>query len=54
MNKMILMAHILIYDILMPMYLYMTYYLLLQSNTVYAHHRHLRFLMTEYIKPYRN
>ena len=28
--------------------------LLLQSNTVSVHRRHLRFLMTEYIKAYRN
>ena len=28
--------------------------LLLQSNTVSVHQRHLRFLMTEYIKAYRN
>ena len=28
--------------------------LLLQSNTVSVHQRHFRFLMTEYIKAYRN
>ena len=28
--------------------------LLLQSNTVSVHKRHLKFLMTEYIKAYRN
>ena len=28
--------------------------LLLQSNTVSVHQRHLRFLLTEYIKAYRN
>ena len=28
--------------------------LLLQSNTVSVRQRHLRFLMTEYIKAYRN